>query len=174
MRKEDTVRLNCHAVARRIESLDVKQWWLARMIGVDRKTVSRWLTGKVKRVARENAGRLADHLGCDVEEITVTDEADVLATKEEQRMAARLLQEQDLLALLAPTDSFELAERLIKATLMPDLPLRDLGRLDRLGPPRDDHALTRIVRRPVYRSNWTPWAKGISSLQLIVLVCRRM
>jgi tetratricopeptide (TPR) repeat protein len=129
MRREDTVRLNGPAVAKRVAELEIKQWWLARMIGVDRKTVSRWLTGKVKRIARENARRLAEHLQCDVEDLTVSDEADVLATREEQRRAATLLQERDLLQLLSPSDDFALAERLIKAVLQPDLPLPDLGRL---------------------------------------------
>ena len=129
MRKEDTVRLDTHALVGRIEDGGVKQAWLAERVGVSRKTVSRWVTGKVKRIGRESAEALAEVLGCAVEALTVADEVDVLATKAEQRAAARLIQDNDLLQLLSPSDNWALAESLIKATLQPDLPLRELGRL---------------------------------------------
>ncbi len=129
MRREDTVSLDTHALVRRIQALGLKQAWIASQVGVDRKTVSRWVTGKVKRLAREHAARLAEVVACPARELTRSDEADVLATKEEQRVAARLIQERDLLARLAPTDDWRLAEGLIRATLQPDLPAGTLGRL---------------------------------------------
>ncbi len=129
MRKEDTVRLNTHAVVRRVEVLRLKQWWLAEAVGVSPRTVNRWLGGVVTRVARENAERLAQHLGCAVEEIVVSDEADVYATRQQQRTAAALIEERDLLGLLSPSDNWHLAEGLIKATMQPNLPLRQLGML---------------------------------------------
>lgn len=129
MKKEDTVRLDTHALGRLIETQNVKQWWLARMIGVDRKTVSRWVSGKVKRLDRQNATLLAKHLECRLEDLTAPDETDVYATREEQRAAARLVDEKDLLGILSPSDNWQLAETLIKATLEPNLPLRELGQL---------------------------------------------
>ncbi|MCO5164754.1 MAG: tetratricopeptide repeat protein [Planctomycetes bacterium] len=129
MRREDTVRLDTHALLRALTARGLKQEWVARQVGVDRKTVSRWCTGKVKRLARAHAARLAEVVGCPARDLTVRDEADVLATKEEQRVAARLIQERDLLARLAPTDDWRLAEGLLRATLQPDLPLGTLGRL---------------------------------------------
>lgn len=123
------LRLDTHALTSRLRAQGVKQAWLAGRIGVDRKTVTRWATGKVKRLAREHAASLAEALGCGVEELTVADEEDVLATREEQRKAAKLIQERDLLARLAPTDDWKLAESLIRATLQPNLPLAALGRL---------------------------------------------
>jgi tetratricopeptide (TPR) repeat protein len=129
VRRSDTVRLNTHFVVRRVEVLGLKQWWLARVIGVDRKTVNRWLTGKVKRINRYNAEKLAEYLECSLEEIIIPETAVVYATREEQRGAAELLRERDLLQILSPSDNWELAERLIKATMYPDLPLRELGRL---------------------------------------------
>jgi tetratricopeptide (TPR) repeat protein len=129
MKPEDTLRLNAHALAKLIGEKGAKQAWLAGRIGVDRKTVTRWVTGRVKRLARDHALALATALGCGVAELTVKDEADVLATKEEQKVAAKLIQERDLLALLAPTDDWKLAESLIRATLQPNLPLASLGRL---------------------------------------------
>lgn len=129
MRKEDTLRLHTHSLGRRIEELGIKQWWLARQLKVDRKTVGRWISGKVKRVARENLEALARELDCRLEELTLSDEADAYATREEQRAAARILQERDLLGLLAPTDDWRMAESLIKATMEPNLPIRSLGHL---------------------------------------------
>jgi tetratricopeptide (TPR) repeat protein len=129
VRRSDTVRLDTHFVVRRVEILGLKQWWLARVIGVDRKTVNRWLTGKVKRVTRYNAEKLAEYLECSLEEIIIPDDAVVYATRDERRAAAELLRERDLLQILSPSDNWELAERLIKATMYPDLPLGELGRL---------------------------------------------
>jgi tetratricopeptide (TPR) repeat protein len=129
VRRTETVRLNTHFVTRRVEVLGVKQWWLARMVGVDRKTVGRWLSGRVKRVGRRNAEKLAAYLECSFQDVTVPDSVEVYATREEQRAAAALLREKDLLQLLSPSDNWDLAERLIKATMHPDLPLRDMGQL---------------------------------------------
>lgn len=129
MRKEDTIRLNTHFVARRVETLGLKQWWLAERVGVTAKTVGRWLSGKSERVSRENAERLAQHLECEFAAVVLSDETDVHATREQQRRAARLIEQQDLVALLSPTDNWRLAESLIKATLEPNLPLRRLGML---------------------------------------------
>lgn len=129
MKKADTIRIATHVLGRRVEVLGLKQWWIARELGVTRKTVSRWLTGKVKRAARENLVALAELLDCELETITERDEADVLATREEQSVAARLIQERGLTELLAPTDEWALAESLIKASMQPDLPLRSLGQL---------------------------------------------
>ena len=129
MKREDTVRVDAHFLTRRIEVLELKQGWVARQVGVDRKTVSRWVTGKVKRMSRESAEALAAVLDCDLDELTVSDEADVLATKEEQRVAAKLIQDNDLLQLLSPSDNWKLAEGVIRATLQPDLPRAQLGQL---------------------------------------------
>ena len=127
MKREDTVRVDAHALTSLISERGVKHAWLAAQVGVDRKTVTRWVTGKVKRLAREHATALARALRCTPDALTPRDE--VLATKEEQRVAARLIEERDLLARLAPTDDWKLAEGLIRATLQPDLPLSSLGRL---------------------------------------------
>ena len=44
MHKQDTATLNQHALAGRIQELQLKQWWIARQIGVAPLTVNRWLT----------------------------------------------------------------------------------------------------------------------------------
>lgn len=129
MKKEDTLGLNTHKLNNHIQDLNLKQWWLARQIGVDRKTVSRWVTGKVKRLSKSNALALSELLSCPLSEITVSDECDVLATQEEQRIAAELIEKEDLLQILSATDHWPLAESLIKTSMLPHLPKRQLGQL---------------------------------------------
>ncbi len=99
------------------------------MIGVDRKTVGRWISGKVKRIARYNAEALAQYLECNIADITITDEADIYATREEQRVAAELLHDKNIIRLIRPTEDWALAESLIKATMQPNLPINQLGLL---------------------------------------------
>ncbi|MEM7246829.1 MAG: helix-turn-helix transcriptional regulator [Acidobacteriota bacterium] len=132
MKREDTVPLDGHFLVRRLEVLGMKQWWLARQLGVSRKTVSRWVSGKVKRIAADNLAALARELDCSPDELTSAEADEVLATREEQRAAAEVLQERDLLQLLSPSDDWKLAESLIKATMEPNLPLASLGRLQNL------------------------------------------
>lgn len=129
MPRSDTLPLNTHFLVRRVENLGLKQWWVARQVGVSRKTVSRWVNGRVKRIEAESADALASVLDCDVADLTLGDDADVLATRAEQRAAARLIRERNLVSLLSPTDQWQLAEGLIRAAMLPDLPLRDLGAL---------------------------------------------
>ncbi len=129
MRREDTIQLNTHALVQRVQALGLKQWWLAQSVGVAAKTVNRWLAGSVQRVDRRNAVMLAECLGCELEEITVAEPTDVFATRAQQRRAADLIRERDLLGLLSPSDNWQLAEGVIKATMQPNLPLRDLGTL---------------------------------------------
>ncbi len=129
MRRRETLPLHTHFLAQRVAELQMKQWALARLVGVSRKTVSRWLTGRVTRIARHNAERLCEILGCRIEELTVSDALPLHATIIEQRAAADLLEEHDLVALLSPSGNWELAEGLIRATLHPDLPPAHQGRL---------------------------------------------
>ena len=121
--------LDTHALVERFEASGMKQWLLARELSVHPRTVSRWLMGKVRRISRENLERLAAALACNPQDILAPEGAEVYATREEQRRAATLISESDLLHILSPTENWKLVERLIKATLEPDLPLFELGRL---------------------------------------------
>jgi tetratricopeptide (TPR) repeat protein len=129
MRRQDTVMLDTHALVERFDACGMKQWLLAREMAVHPRTVSRWLMGKVRRISRENLERLAAELSCRPEDIAAPEGSEVYATREEQRRAATLISESDLLHILSPSENWKLVERLIKATLEPDLPLSELGRL---------------------------------------------
>ena len=126
MHRQDTARLNAQALATRIREQGVKQYMLARAIGVEPLTVNRWLTGKVKRISRDNLDRLSNALGCNAEDLSHMDEADVRATQVEQSQAARMLVEPRAQAMFQLAGDFELYEKLLKAVMHANLPLSDL------------------------------------------------
>jgi DNA-binding Xre family transcriptional regulator len=124
--KQDTARLNAEAVSSLIREQGLKQYMLARSIGVEPLTVNRWLTGKVKRISRDNLARLASALGCQEEAISHADEADVRATQVEQSQAARMLVEQRAQNMFQISGDYELYEQLLKAVMHANMPLSDL------------------------------------------------
>jgi transcriptional regulator with XRE-family HTH domain len=129
MRREDTVRLDTDRLVREVRELGLRQWALARLVRVSRKTVSRWLTGKVRRISVHNLERLAGALGCRPDELTLPESAPPYATRADQRHAAELSLDRDLVQLLSPSGDWELAEGVLRASLEPNLPPERLGRL---------------------------------------------
>ncbi len=109
--------------------LGIKQWWLAEQIGVDRKTVMRWIHGKVRSIQEENAVALAKILNCEMSSLVLNNEAEQLATPEDQRNAARLLAESSIIEKLGPIGEWNVVEGLLKATIVPNLPANVLGGL---------------------------------------------
>jgi tetratricopeptide (TPR) repeat protein len=126
VRKQDTAALNTHALVACVEELGIKQYWLARKLDVTTRTVNRWMTGKVKRISRENLDRMVEVLKTTHETLTTADEGDVFATRAEQTRAAHLLVRRETENLFHATQQFEAYEQLLKATLHPDLTLKQL------------------------------------------------
>jgi DNA-binding Xre family transcriptional regulator len=124
--KQDTATLNQHAVAELLRERQLKQWWVARQIGVTPLTVNRWLTGKVRRISRDNLARLAQVLETPAQDLVLADETDVQATQVEQSKAARLLVTKESQDMFMKAGQLETYERLIKAVMHPNLPLADL------------------------------------------------
>jgi DNA-binding Xre family transcriptional regulator len=125
----DARMLNVAFFADRLRNLQLKQWWLAEQIGVDRKTVTRWLSGRVKSIRPENLSQVARALKCRAEDLVLPDGVEALATRAEQVAAARLIQQECLLDTLEPSGGWRMLESLIRAVLRPDLPLPVLGEL---------------------------------------------
>jgi tetratricopeptide (TPR) repeat protein len=126
VRKQDTAALNTHALVARVEEQGIKQYWLARKLEVTTRTVNRWMTGKVKRISRDNLDRMVEVLKTTHEALTTADEGDVFATRAEQTKAAHLLVSPQTEQLFHATQQFAAYEQLLKATLHPDLTLRQL------------------------------------------------
>jgi plasmid maintenance system antidote protein VapI len=124
-----TIALNSAWLRNRIAELGLKQWWLAEQLGVDKKTVTRWLHGHVRALQAANAHALADVLGCSVAELTRPRDAVDLASPQDQRAAAALLATSTLVDKLGPVGEWDVIERVVKAVAVPDLPLHVLGTL---------------------------------------------
>ena len=123
------VLLNHVFLKNRIAELGIKQWWLAEQVGVDRKTVIRWMQGQVRSIQQENAEKLAKTLDCDLSELTVVNGVDQLATAQDQKVAAALLLKSSLIDKLGPIGEWNVIDSLLKATVVPNLPLNVLGEL---------------------------------------------
>lgn len=129
MTRKNTIAINAHFINNRIKELGLKRSWLAEKIGVDKKTITRWTTGKVKRIAEYNAKALAKCLKCTVEELC--DDADIhfLGTQLDRDLAAKEIISENLLLLLSPTGNWKLVETIIKSTISPGLSQESIGKL---------------------------------------------
>lgn len=129
MATPETYLINFIYLENRLSELDLKNWWVAEHIGVDRKTLTRWLTGQVKSIKHENLVALANCLKCAPEDLVLKDESTVIASKEEQALAAQLVVQDNLLATLTPLGQWPLLESIVKATMQPNLPAPLMGKL---------------------------------------------
>lgn len=129
MNRKNTIAINTHFINNRIRELGLKRSWLAERIGVDRKTISRWTTGKVKRIAKYNAEALAKYLKCTATELCDDADIHVLGTQVDRDLAAKEIISEDLLLLLSPTGNWKLIETIIKSTISPGLSNDNIGRL---------------------------------------------
>lgn len=129
LKQQNELIINSSYLRDRITELGIKQWWLAEQVGVDKKTVARWIQGKVRSIQPENAKALAEVLACQISDLCHSDEASQLATSEDQRNAALLLQTSSLIEKLGPIGEWNVIESLLRATIVPNLPLQVLGDL---------------------------------------------
>lgn len=121
--------LNSIFLKNRLIENGIKQWWLAEQVGVDRKTVVRWVQGQVKSIQTENAEALCRILNCSLDDLCLQNEADQLATPQDQKIAAELLLQSSLVEKLGPIGEWNVIESLLKATIVPNLPADVLGQL---------------------------------------------
>ncbi len=129
MHKQETAALNQHALAERMQALGLKQWWLADQIAVDKRTVNRWLTGKVRRISRDNLERLAAQLKCSEDELVLEDETDTRATQKEQQQASQMLLDPAAQLMFAIREEYVLYESLLKAVMHPNMSIAELCRI---------------------------------------------
>lgn len=121
--------LNIVFLKNRLQELGLKQWWLAEQLGVDRKTVSRWVQGQVRSIQPENAQTLATILQCQVDDLLVIDEFQQLASVAQQKQAAEMLLDSSIVERLGPLGEWNVIESLLKAVIVPNLPENILGEL---------------------------------------------
>lgn len=124
-----SLQLNPTWLRNRVAELGLRQWWLAEQLGVDRRTVLRWVNGQVRTIQPDRAEALAGVLGCRVTELLLHEPSTQLASAEDQRRAGQALAASQLLDRLGPVGEWDVAEQLIRAAAVPDLPVDVLGRL---------------------------------------------
>jgi transcriptional regulator with XRE-family HTH domain len=129
VQRSDTPLLNQTAVAERLRELQLKQWWVARQIGVTKLTVNRWLTGKVRHISRDNLVRLAEVLQAGPEDFIVRENAVAPATQVEQNQAAQLLSDTKTLQMFSAAGQLDVYEQMVKAVMHPNMALADLTEL---------------------------------------------
>jgi len=127
--REDTVIVNAEFLDQRIRELDLKIWWIAEQIGIDRGTISRWINGKIRWARLQNIKALAAILECPMEALMVSSETEQPSTKEDLKTAARLIKQKHLKELIQPSGNWQVFESLLKTTLQPNLPANLLGYL---------------------------------------------
>lgn len=126
---EKTYLLDAQKLSDRIEALELRRWWIAEQLNIDRITVSRWLTGRTKKIKESNLENLVRLLDCRAQDITVAREPIVGASKQDCLIAVEQILAKDLIYLLAPSEDFALAEKIMKALVHPDLPTHLLAQL---------------------------------------------
>ncbi|SMF00906.1 helix-turn-helix domain-containing protein [Pseudobacteriovorax antillogorgiicola] len=127
--KPSTAIIDPEAVKARIAELDLKKWWIAEQIRVDRKTVSRWLNGQVKWVKVENLEALAEILELDVNDISLKSEANLKASAADYKKAAELISSKDMKSMVRSTYNWQLLEYVIKTSMTEELPQDLIGAL---------------------------------------------
>jgi transcriptional regulator with XRE-family HTH domain len=100
--------LNREYLINRIKELKLKQSYIAHVIGVSDKTISRWTTGKVNQIKEDNLLALADVLKCSP--------GNLKHSSEENEYIRNLL-DKDLLTKLSPHGDFELVEQILMNSL---------------------------------------------------------
>ena len=121
--------LNATALRNCVAERGLRQWWLVEQLGVDRRTVLRWVNGQVHSITPERAAQLAAVLGCPVSELLLQDAAAQLASADDQRAAGLALASSQLMDRLGPVGEWDVIEQLVRANAVPDLPVHVLGRL---------------------------------------------
>lgn len=127
--KPNTALLNVAFTDARITELGLLRQTVAEQIGVNRNTVRRWLNGQVKWVHMTNLRLLAKVLRCEPEDLILKSDDEVFTTRQEQKEAASLIQNSELVPTLTSSGDFRLLESLLKACLQPNLDPKVLGRL---------------------------------------------
>ncbi len=123
------LQLNATWLRNRVAELGLRQWWLAEQLGVDRRTVLRWVNGQVRSIPPARAAALAQVLACRLEDLLLHEPGRELASAEDQRAAGLALAASTLLDRLGPAGEWDVVEQLVKASAVPDLPVHVLGRL---------------------------------------------
>lgn len=128
MDPRQTHYLNIPLVENRIRDLNLKKWWITEQIKIDRKTLSRWLNGHIRKVSHSNIEQLASVLQCTPKDLIVPEEVEI-ATSEDRLAAADLIHDKRLFELMQKTAQWRLLESIVKSTVDANCSRLRLGQL---------------------------------------------
>ena len=111
-----------------IERRGLQHWWIAEQIGINRRTLHRWLSGKTLNISPTSIEALAEVLACSPEAITSPD-IKIVASPNDQLNAAHTLIGSRSMEELLVGHRFKEYEALAKGLLVPGLTRTDLGEL---------------------------------------------
>ncbi len=99
----------------------LKQEYLASRLGVSRVTISRWLSGKSKRIRHSNLQALASELGCSQSELLnkAQSEPPPLSSTDTNELF-ELIRDPEAIGRLVAASKFELIEKVVAASLASD------------------------------------------------------
>ena len=123
MQKLDTQRIRDQ-----IEARQLKRWWVAEQLAINRRTLHRWLSKPTVSLSYSVATSLADLLECSIDDICCASIPKVASTQD-QLMAVKALISPDLLQSMIPAHQFSIFEQLAKGLIVPGLAPLDLGNL---------------------------------------------
>ncbi len=111
-----SIRINSSQLLAIVVKKNVKLTWLAHVTLVDRKTISRWMNGEIKRVRRENFEKLVEALECEPEDL-IYGNMTTYASKEDQKAAI-----DEILSRVVHFKEKHSVEKIIKGLMIPSLP----------------------------------------------------
>ena len=120
--RQETFPLDTEFAQARIRELNLKLYWIAEKVGVDRKTVERWLSGRLKSLRARNLQALAECLQCSPDELIADLDSELETSRFDQIEAAKSIHRDDLLSSLLSNNKLELSWRIMRSLLTPDLP----------------------------------------------------
>ena len=122
-------KLNLDITNTLIEGRNLRRWWIAEKLDIDRRTLHRWLTGRTENVPSHQLRALSEILGCKPETL-IDSETGSSLNSVAQVEAARALLKPGLLEDLMPSHRFAEFEALAQGLTIPGLTQREHAELN--------------------------------------------
>ena len=122
-----TVAINRSFLMEAIQKQELKQYWIAEMVGVHRVTLSGWLSGRICRVKRSRVSRLAEIIGCEFEQLVLKDRPKAVKELDRKKVFDQM-DGSSLGSILSTLGHDDLYENLISLVIAPDMSREQLCR----------------------------------------------
>ncbi len=124
-----TVSIDAAKIVAKIEEQQLKRWWIAQQMGVDARTLRRWLNGQVKKMHLDNLTHLAEVLRCSKDELVVKSTADVFTNHNQLNVTADIIDNEGLVYDIFAEGKWGLIENILKAIIHFNMPRNGLAKI---------------------------------------------